>query len=74
VRFENRIDARVRNSGSGRRVLSGLERRETRVDQWIGVRRCWSDENLVNVRFRLGIEVNADETIALRQYGGGLSP
>jgi hypothetical protein len=53
--------------------LTALDRRETRLDQGIVVRR-WSLDDLVNVRFRLGVEVNADEAIALRQYGCGLSP
>jgi hypothetical protein len=74
VRLENRIDACVcRNRG---RKLGGLDGRKTRLDKWIGERR-WSLDGHVNVRLRLGVEVNADETIALRalgKHGRGLTP
>ncbi len=75
MRFEHRIDARVWDSGN-RRVLGGLERRETCVDERIGVR-LGSLDDLVDVRLRLRIEVNADETIAVRalgQHGRRLAP
>jgi hypothetical protein len=76
VRLENRIDACVcdcRNRGC---KLGGLEGRETRLDKRIGERR-WGLDGLVNVRLRLWVEVNADETIALRalgKHGRGLTP
>ena len=75
VRFENRIDARMR-SGNRRRGMGGLEGREARVDQRIDVRHGSLDD-LVHVRLGHQVEVNADEAITLRalgQHGRGLAP
>jgi hypothetical protein len=76
VRLENRIDACVCDYRNRWRTLGGLEGRETGLDKWIGERR-WSLDGLVNIRLRLGVEVNADEAIALRalgKHGRGLTP
>ena len=65
VSLENRIDARVDNSRHRGCRLGGLEGREACVDERIVVR-LWSLNGLVDVRLRFRIEVNADETIAVR--------
>ena len=76
VGLENRIGARMYNRGNRRRRLGGLEGREACVDERIVVR-LWSLNGLVDVRLWFRIDVNADETIALRglaHYGRRLAP
>ena len=77
VCLENRIAARLRDCRNRGRSLGGLEGGEARVEEWIGVRLRSRSSWLVDVRLRFRIEVNADETIALRglaHHRRGLAP